>query len=186
MGLKARATDRERDVDGLASRVLLVSLALYAVSFCLPALDEPRHVPVRGYAAFLMAFFYPAIYSLVGVALLVREADPRGLLVMLFFLPWSANLAYWLAAHRLHSGRRRGVVTLGALAVLLGLSFPAMSTAFWLSFPADRRGPPLYVYREGYWLWLGSMALVSYGGREGRASRPGRAEVETLAQACDD
>ena len=41
------------------------------------------------------------------------------LVVLLSFLPWSANPAYWLAAHRLHIGRRRGVVTLSVLAVYI-------------------------------------------------------------------
>ena len=186
MGFEAREPDLEADEGGSASRALLASLALYAVSFFLPALEEPQRGTVRGHAAFLMALLGPAIYSIGGVVALVRELDRRGLLVLLLFLAWSANVAYWLAARRLHRGRRRGVVTLSVLAVLLGLSAPATTTSFWMSFPADRREPPPTVYREGYWLWLGSMALLGYGGWEGQASRLGRAKLETLAQACDD
>jgi hypothetical protein len=130
---------------------------------------------------------YPAIYSIFGVFAAVRGSDPRGLLVLLFFLPWSANPAYWLAAYRLHIGRRRGVVALSVLAVLLGLSPWAALTSFWLSFPADRRWPsPFAAFREGYWLWLGSMALLVCGGWEGRGSRLARTEAEGKSQSCDD
>jgi hypothetical protein len=186
MGVVARATDLEGGEEGSAFRVLLASLGLHTVSFFLPAFGVPQQGTVRGGAAFLMALLGPAIYSVGGILTLVRESDPRGLLVLLSVLPWSANPAYWLAAHRLHIGRRRGVVMVSVFAVLLGLSAWAMPTAFWLSFPADRRGPPPYVYREGYWLWLGSMALLVYGGWEGGGSRRGRAEAVEMAQSCDD
>src|SRR5690349_15640115 len=117
MGVGARPTDLEGGEVGIASRALLVSQALYAVSFLLPALDDPHLGPSRGYAAFLTALIYPAICSIFGVVAAVRGSDPRGLLVLLSFLPWSANPAYWLAAYRLHIGRRRGVVALSVLAV---------------------------------------------------------------------
>src|SRR5262245_3383638 len=120
MGLFARATDREGGEEGSASLVLLASLALYAVSFFLPAIGEPQHRTICGYAAFLMALLGPAIHSVGAILTLVRESDPRGLLVLLSWLPWMANPAYWLAARRLHIGRRRGVVALSVLAVLLG------------------------------------------------------------------
>jgi hypothetical protein len=55
MGVGVRATDLERGEDGIASRVLLASEALYAISFFLPALDKPQRGTFRGYAAFLMA-----------------------------------------------------------------------------------------------------------------------------------
>jgi hypothetical protein len=187
MGVGARATELEGGEKCSVSRVLLASLALYAVSFFLPALDDPQGGMARGYAAFLSALIGPAIYSIGGGVALVRESDPRWLLFLLVFLPWSANPAYWLAAYRLHIGRRRGVVTLSVLAVLLGLSPWAMLTACWLSSPAGRRGPPPYfAYREGYWLWLGSMALLVYGGWEGKGSRLDRAEAVEMAQSCDD
>jgi hypothetical protein len=186
MGFGAKATELEGGEEGIASRVLLASQALYAISFFLPALDEPHRGTFRGYAAFLMALLGPIIYSICGIFALVRESDPRGLLVLVFFLPWSANIAYWLAAYCLHIGRRRGVVALSVLAVLLGLSACAASTYLWLSFRAVRPGPPPIAYREGYWLWLGSMALLVYGGWDGRWSRLGRAKAEEMAQACDD
>lgn len=185
MGVVMRAADSKGGQGGV-SRVILASLALHAVSFLLPAISERQQGIVRGVTAFLMALLGPAIYGVCGIFDVVRGPDRRGLVLLLSFLPWSANPVYWLAVHRLHIGRKRGVVMLSVLAVLLGLSAWAMSTAFWLSFPADRRGPPPYVYREGYWLWLGSMALLVYGGWEGGGTRLGRDEAVEMAQSCDD
>src|SRR4051812_24582417 len=115
MGFGARATDLTRGEEGVASRVLLASLSFYAVSFFLPALEEPHRGAFRGYEAFLMALLVPVFYSVVGIVALVRESDARGLLVLLSLLPWSANVAYGLAAYRLSTGRTRGVAALGAL-----------------------------------------------------------------------
>ena len=179
MGVGARVTDWEGGEEAMASRVLLVSLAVYALSFFSPALDDPQRGTFRGYAVFLMALCGPAIYSVAAVVALVR-LELRALLILVSFLPWLANIAYWLAAYRLHIGRRRGVVTLSVLAVLLGLSSCVLLTLFWLAFPADRRGlPPVWAYREGYWLWLGSMALLAYGGWDSGGTRLGRNERAT-------
>src|SRR5262249_28549203 len=156
------------------------------ISFSLPALAEPRRGTFRGYEVFWVALFGPAVYSVAAVVALAR-LEPRGLLILVFFLPWSANIAYWLAAYRLPTGRWHRVGTPSAPAVLLGLSPWVPSTFFWLAFPADRReAPPFFAYREGYWLWLGSMALLVFGGWDGGGSRPSRAKGEETAQACDN
>jgi len=172
-----KATDRAQGEQGAASFILTASMALYAVSFFLPAFAERHRSPVPGYSAFLMALLGPLFYAITGGAVLVREADPRGLLLLALFLPWLGNVAYWLAAHRLQAGRSCGVVPLGILAVLLGLSAWATTTCFWLSFPADRRGPPPITYREGYWLWLSSMALLVYPSWESKRISAGRGRL---------
>jgi hypothetical protein len=187
MGIRVRATDLERGKKGVTSGVLATSLALYAVSFLLPAWDDPGAGMVRGYAAFSVALFGPLIYSIGGFAALFSGLDPTGLLILVALLPWCANIAYGLAAYCLHIERKYVVVALGVLAVVLGLSAWLPVTYFWLSFPVERRGPPPFAaLREGYWLWLGSMALLAYGGWRGTENRRGGTAAEERAQSCDD
>jgi hypothetical protein len=187
MGVRVRATDLERGKEGLTSWVLPTSLALFAISFLLPALDDPRAGMCRGYAAFSIALFGPLVYSIGGFAALFRGSDPTGLLVLVLLLPWSANVAYGLAAYCRHIERKYVVVALGVLAVVLGLSAWLTVTYFWLSFAPERRGPPPFAtFREGYWLWLGSMALLVYGGWRGTENRRRRTTAEEWAQSCDD
>jgi hypothetical protein len=155
----------------LAGPALLTSTALYTVSFFLPVVDGPRR-PVPGYAAFLMALIYPLWYSVFALAAM----EPRAIVVLvLLFLSWLANVVYWEAIHRLLTGHRRGVSALGILAVLLGLCVLPFS-----------RGFPPRVFREGYWVWLGGMALLAFGGGAFEGKRSSRAKAEEAAQRRDD
>lgn len=155
-----------------AGRVLLgTSLALYAVSFALPALQENGRA-TRGLAAFLLTLVYPLLYGAIGVV----KRLPGALLMLAYFPCWLANVAYWLAVYRLSRGRRRGVGFLGCAAVLLGLTVFAPAVAILLHTPPGARSPGV-VFREGYWLWLAGMGLVAFAGRT---------RAETLPRDGDD
>jgi hypothetical protein len=126
---------------------------------------------------FVVALITPLWFSF----LCLMSMDPRALVVLVMFVPWSANVAYWLAVHRQLIGQGRRAVTPGVLAVLLGLS--ALVLPLGLSFFPFPAGRFPVAYRSGYWLWLGSMALHALGSR---ALVRARAREIAIAQYWDD
>jgi hypothetical protein len=80
---------------------------------------------------------------------------------------WHANLFLWLGLPLLALRRWPWAAAAGATALALGLSF-------WVERRLDEAGD---VYRAGYWMWLGSMALLTaaaaLGGLCRRAPRAG-------------
>jgi hypothetical protein len=163
--------------EGLALLALLASPTLYIVSFFLVVFDEPRR-PVRGYSVFVSTFFYPLIYGLFALA----ARDARGLLFLVLCAPWWANVVYGLAVHRLLDGRG-GCVALADRAVLLALLALAIPLLINLPAPPERRP---FVFHEGYWCWLGSMALFALGGRALGVDRRRKARAEEVAWYGDD
>jgi hypothetical protein len=172
--MNAEATARKQ---ALARLALFASPALYAVSFFLPVLDEPRR-SITGFQVFVRALIFLLLGSLVSL----ESMNPGALVFYLvIFVPWSANIAYWVAVHRELIGQGRRAMGPGILAVLLGLS--ALVWPLGLSFSLFPHGVTLHVYRSGYWLWLGSMALHAFGSR---ALARARSEELALAQYWDD
>lgn len=173
----AKATDPKKSFALLA---WLTSPALYIVSFFLPVLDNPEH-PLPGYAAFLAALLVPLYVSFLALL----SMHPEGLISLVLFPSWVANVVYWRAIHRLLTGQRRGVTARGVFAVLLGVSVLPVAIAA-MSFPPGASGRHYVVPREGYWIWLGSMALLVFGGWVDRGNRLSEAKTENLAQSWED
>ena len=166
----------------LAHRVAMTSRALYLTSFFLPAAMRDARHSCPGFELFLWSLLGPLFWS---VALLAGR-QPMGFLLLLTLCPWLANVAYWFALRRLSRGDGREVAGLVVLAVLLGLS--PLACYLGLSFLPVRGGAPpgSFPFREGYWLWLGSMALLAFGCRGRGGDRSSRATYLKLAQAWDD
>jgi hypothetical protein len=167
---------------GLALWVPMTSRALYVTSFFLPAVMNDPHHTFPGYEMFLWSLLGPLFCSVV----LLVGRQPMGFLLLVTLCPWLANVAYWIAVRRLWHGYGREVAGLVALAVILGLSPLACHIGF-SSFRVRRGGPPgLFPFREGYWLWLGSMTLLAFGCRRRGGERLSRAASLRLAQYRDD
>jgi hypothetical protein len=161
----------------LARLALLASPVIYAVSFFLPVLDEPRR-SVIGFEVFVSALFIPLVASIFSLA----SMNPRALVLYLAMLvPWSANLAYWLAVRRELTGQGRRAIVPGVVAVIFGLS--ALSWLLGPSFGLFANGRAPRGYRVGYWLWLGGMALHALGSL---ALARARTKEVALAQCWDD
>ncbi len=120
---------KDRNPSSFDNTWCLLILALYGISFLLPALGKSHDKPLYGYAAFL--------WGLYGVLL--------GIPV------WLANLALWFGLGHLALGQYRGAAIAGIIAVGLGLTGITLDPGFLI----------------GYYLWMGSMALLAAVGLVG-------------------
>jgi hypothetical protein len=174
--------DETDPVNGHARLALMTSGILYVMSFFLPAVMGAPHHFFAGYQAFLMSLIGPLFFSMIVLC----SPHPLGLLPLVTLCPWLANVAYWLAVRRLCNGRRRGVVSLAILAVFLGLSAVACYFVSTSLLAHGGRAPGVFPFREGYWLWLGSMALLALGCWNRGGDRSSEKTNLKLAQYWDD
>jgi hypothetical protein len=145
---------------------LLVVGGLYAVSFFLPALDIPlTDQPVIDRLK----------VEIGGIAVLsiqpsVFEVDGYGAFYESFFrswlgVAWCANPVLWVGCLLLAGGWWRGAALAGCMALALGSVMVLVAV---IGDPNADVQWSVADYRVGYWLWLGSMALLVLAALVGR------------------
>ena len=115
----------------------MVSLALYIVSLCLPALEFRTQSPVRGLTALLWGWW--------------------GVVTKDF--PWFANPAYFLSLLLAYAGKQASSLLLCGLAI--GLGFLSVFVREWYFNEAG--GTPVERLGAAFYVWMASFVALFAG-----------------------
>lgn len=155
---------------------LLVVGGLYAASFFLPALaipltDQPvidrLKAEIGGRAGGkVLSIQGPSVFEVDGYGAFYESPFRRWAGVA-----WCANPVLWVGCLLLAAGWWRGAALAGCVALALG---SVMVLAAVIGDPNADVQWSVADYRVGYWLWLGSLALLVLASLVGRRVRQGQ------------
>jgi hypothetical protein len=114
---------------------ILASLALYAVSLFLPALEFADHTPVKGYDTLLLGWLGALAYD----------------------FPWYANLFYFSALLLVLLGRRN----VGQLLCVLALAVGALSLWVRSWYFDESKSTPVQGVGSAFYCWMASFLVLA-------------------------
>lgn len=153
---------------------VLAVVGIYATSFFLPALaipvlDQPAADRLKAEVAGRAGGEVVSVEGPTALVILGYQAfrgGPSGGWALT--AAWCANPVLWVGCLLMAAGRWRGAAFAGGVALVLGL---AMVLATVIDHTAADVRWSAADYRAGYWLWLGSMALLLLTALTGRCMR---------------
>ena len=137
--------------DGTRTTFLILIPLAYVSSFALPAIGD-----LPGWGAFVLGLpcCVAAPFGFLGASSADSGRGAQNLFECLSYLSWAANPLLWIGYGSLAAGGYRRAGVCGGAALLLALSFAAISVT---------KNPIRGSLGPGYGLWVGSMAILLIG-----------------------